>query len=224
MANKRFYLKEITYFILPLLGIFRCIKSYYHCEKIIDTRSIFFKIKLVIMMMLKFYDDMKAKGMLFAFIVFIGLSSCKKEEATGPMGPLPAAVNGWHKANLTMYESFPTSDEECKKYNGCDYPGMFAFLDKPQTLEWVKSHNIISVYTDSTSKYALKTLRLRKNGKTFDAVVYDTCDDKDCNGCCTINAKKGGLNFLIDMEQYTVNRFGSFDGEDVVEWKCLNCK
>lgn len=42
---------------------------------------------------------------------------------------------------------------------------------------------------------------MTKNGKTFDAIIADTCGDKDCGGCCFRNAKGG---FLVDMEYYTV--------------------
>jgi hypothetical protein len=46
-------------------------------------------------------------------------------------------------------------------------------------------------------KYAGKKIRLTKNGKSFVAVIADTCSDKDCNGCCTRNSKNG---FLVDVE------------------------
>lgn len=55
--------------------------------------------------------------------------------------------------------------------------------------------------------YANKKIRLTKNGKTFEALIADTCGDNDCNGCCFRNSKGG---FLVDMEYYTVlNNLGS---------------
>jgi hypothetical protein len=45
------------------------------------------------------------------------------------------------------------------------------------------------------------------------AIVADTCSDRDCNGCCTKNARPTG--FLLDMEYWTVlNNFGSLDTAD----------
>ena len=69
-------------------------------------------------------------------------------------------------------------------------------------------------------KYKLKTFRLRMNGSTIDAVVYDMCSDSDCDGCCTENA--GDIGFLIDIEKYTRERFDG-NGDGVVEWTCLDC-
>ena len=77
-------------------------------------------------------------------------------------------------------------------------------------------------YKSADGAYKQKTLRLRQNGRTIDAVVYDMCSDSDCNGCCTQNA--GDLGFLIDIESYSCKRFttnGDCDG--VVEWTCLDC-
>jgi hypothetical protein len=67
--------------------------------------------------------------------------------------------------------------------------------------------------------YKLKTLRVRQDGRMIDVTVYDACSDSDCNGCCTQNARETG--FLIDLEKYTMQRFGSDDG--IVEWMCLDC-
>ena len=84
------------------------------------------------------------------------------------------------------------------------YPGWFAGYSTQKTLDWVKSNNIISFFDSRdpnganwSTKYARKTIRLTKNGKTFTAIIADTCGDKDCGGCRTRNAKNG---FLVDME------------------------
>ena len=130
----------------------------------------------------------------------------------------------WNKANLTWYTSWPEpGSEECEDYNGCTWAGWFAGLDEQQTEEWVSQHNIIAVHEKDWNTYKLKTFRLKQNGRTIDAVVYDMCSDSDCDECCTENA--GELGFLIDIESYSCKRFtddGDCDG--VVEWTCLDCE
>ena len=133
-----------------------------------------------------------------------------------------AADTVWHQANLTWYTSWPEpGSEECIEYNGCTWAGYFAGVDGQMTEEWVKEHNIIAVHEKDWKKYKLKTFRLRMNGSTIDAVVYDMCSDSDCDGCCTENA--GEIGFLIDIEKYTRERFDG-NGDGVVEWTCLDCE
>ena len=128
----------------------------------------------------------------------------------------------WHQANLTWYTSWPEPDsEECIEYNGCTWAGYFAGVEGQMTEEWVSQHNIIAVHEKDWEKYKLKTFRLRMNGATIDAVVYDMCSDSDCDGCCTENA--GEIGFLIDIEKYTRERFDG-NGDGVVEWTCLDCE
>lgn len=136
-----------------------------------------------------------------------------------------AADTVWNKANLTWYISWPDpGSEECVVYNGCEWAGYFAGLPDQQTEECVSEHNIISIHEKDWGKYKLKTFRLRQNGRTIDATVYDKCADSDCEGCCTKNA--GELGFLIDIESYTCERLsGTKDGCDgVIEWTCLDCE
>lgn len=126
----------------------------------------------------------------------------------------------WQLANLTNYTSYPEpGSEECEDFSGCEWAGQFAFVDGQQTEEWVAAHNIAAVHEDDAGRYALKTLRLRHNGRTIDVTVYDMCADRDCDGCCTQNASQTG--FLIDIESYTMERFGY--GHGLVEWACLDC-
>lgn len=128
----------------------------------------------------------------------------------------------WQQANLTWYTSYPDpNSEECIEYNGCTWAGYFAALDGQQTEEWVQENNIAAVHSKDFEMYELKTLRLRQNGKEIDVKVYDMCADSDCDGCCTTNATQNGLNFLIDIESFTKERFGSGDG--IVEFTCLDC-
>jgi hypothetical protein len=133
-----------------------------------------------------------------------------------------AADTVWHQANLTWYTSWPEpGSEECFEYNGCTWAGYFAGVEGQMTEEWVSQHNIIAVHEKDWEKYQLKTFRLRMNGSTIDAVVYDMCSDSDCDGCCTENA--GEIGFLIDIEKYTRERFDG-NGDGVVEWTCLDCE
>ena len=128
----------------------------------------------------------------------------------------------WHQANLTWYTSWPEpGSEECIEYNGCTWAGYFAGVEGQMTEEWVSQHNIIAVHEKDFEKYKLKTFRLRMNGSTIDAMVYDMCSDSDCDGCCTENA--GEIGFLIDIEKYTRERFDG-NGDGVVEWTCLDCE
>ena len=133
-----------------------------------------------------------------------------------------AADTIWHQANLTWYTSWPEpGSEECIEYNGCTWAGYFAGVEGQMTEEWVSQHNIIAVHEKDWNQYKLKTFRLRMNGSTIDAVVYDMCSDSDCDGCCTENA--GEIGFLIDIEKYTRERFDG-NGDGVVEWTCLDCE
>ena len=137
--------------------------------------------------------------------------------------PTPTPGGGtWRQANLTWFTSYPDpGSEECIKYNGCQWAGYFAFVSGQQSEQWVRDHNIAAVHEKDASTYRLKTLRITQSGRSIDAVVYDMCSDSDCSGCCTANATRNGLNFLIDLESYTMQRFGS--GTGIVSWMCLNC-
>ena len=80
----------------------------------------------------------------------------------------------------------------------------------------VKTHNIISFYdnNDKSGKnfnadYGGKTIRLTRGGKTFDAIIADTCGNDDCENCCRNNAAETRSRFLIDIEKWTLrNHFG----------------
>ena len=126
---------------------------------------------------------------------------------------------GYGKADLTWFESYPDpGSEECIKYNGCAWAGQFAAVSGKQPESWVQANNICAVHEKDFAKYKLKTLRLTQGARTIDVKVYDMCSDSDCDGCCTENAKSG---FLIDVEKYTAERFGTRSG--TVDWVCLDC-
>ena len=158
-----------------------------------------------------------------------GSVSCSSMEMTAPSSSSAlssasetVADTVWHQANLTWYTSWPEpGSEECIEYNGCTWAGYFAGIEGQMTEEWVSQHNIIAVHEKDFETYKLKTFRLRMNGSTIDAVVYDMCSDSDCDGCCTENA--GEIGFLIDIEKYTRERFDG-NGDGVVEWTCLDCE
>jgi hypothetical protein len=139
-----------------------------------------------------------------------------------PTNPPPTGDNlVYKKANLTNFTSYPEpGSDECENYNGCMWAGYFAFVDGKQTENWVMNHNIIAVHSKDANAYKLKTLRLKKGGKQIDAIVYDMCSDSDCSGCCTQNSKSTG--FLIDIEKYTMAKFGN-QGDGTVDWACVNC-
>lgn len=128
----------------------------------------------------------------------------------------------WRRANLTHFTSYPDpGSEECIKFNGCTWAGYFAFVNGKMPESWVAANNIIAIHSKDANQYKLKTFRLRQGSRQIDVKVYDMCADSDCSGCCTTNANQNGLNFLIDIEKYTMQRFGSGDG--IVEWMCLDC-
>jgi hypothetical protein len=150
--------------------------------------------------------------------------SWKTADSTTTPPPPPTDPGGlvWRHANLTNFESYPAPDsDECREFNGCTWEGQFAFVDGKQSENWVMMHNILAVHSRDANTYKLKTLRLKQGSKQIDAVVYDMCSDSDCDGCCTQNANAGGVGFLIDIEKYTMQRFGSGDG--VVDWACVDC-
>ncbi len=100
--------------------------------------------------------------------------------------------------------------EECVKYNGCEYAGLFSFASGKKSEEWVRNNNIIAVHEKHSYWLELKQLRLRTdpNDSTTEIVgtVYDMCADTDCGGCCTRNASEYG--YLIDLEVSTLKRLG----------------
>jgi hypothetical protein len=132
-----------------------------------------------------------------------------------------ASLTAARKANLANFESYRDSDSACGEQR-CPPPGEFAFVEGTQPESWVRSHNIVAVHARDAQAFRLKTLRLRKGSRQIDAVVYDRCFDGDCNGCCTRNANRGGLKFLVEVEKYTMRRLGS--GSGTVEFTCLDCE
>ncbi len=145
----------------------------------------------------------------FVFLMVLFVSSIAQACETAKPSP-------WQKATLTNFTSYPApNSDECLNYNGCKWAGYFAGVQGQKSKWWVKRHNIISVHEKDFNRLKGKTLQLRKNGKYFNATVYDKCANSDCNGCCTRNAKPSGN--LIDLEVHTASRFGFFNGQ--IEWR-----
>lgn len=118
----------------------------------------------------------------------------------------------WQRARLTSYESYPEpGSEECIKYNGCKWEGLFAGVNGKRSENWVAQRNIAAVHQKHWNQFRGKMLRLRQGAREIVVQVLDLCSDSDCNGCCTNNL--GGDGYLIDIEKYTMSRFGSGSGE-----------
>lgn len=127
--------------------------------------------------------------------------------------------SAWYRANLTNYESYPApGSEECLEFNGCTWAGWFYGLPDKKPESWVMANNIAAIHLKDWNWLGLKTLNLRQGSKRITVKVYDGCSDSDCNGCCTQNL--GGDGYLIDLEKYTKNRFGS--GSGIVEFQVCN--
>lgn len=129
-------------------------------------------------------------------------------------------------ASLTYYNSYaaccknnpnydPNADKtECEDDDACRWSGDFAAIGH-KSYDWVKTHNIVAFYDDSDrqgrqfmKKYGGKYIQLTKNGKTFTAIIADTCANSDCNNCCHNNSRPTG--YLVDLEYNTaINIFGS---------------
>lgn len=125
----------------------------------------------------------------------------------------------WYRANLTNYESYPApGSDECVIYNGCLWSGYFYGISGKQPESWVMANNIAAVHLKDWSWMGLKTINLRQGTKRITAKVYDACADSDCSGCCTNNL--AGDGYLIDLEKYTMQRFGS--GSGIVEFQVCN--
>jgi hypothetical protein len=124
--------------------------------------------------------------------------------------------SAWYRANLTHYESYPDpGSEECVVFNGCTWAGQFYGLPDKKPESWVQANNIVAVHMKDWQWLGLKTVNLRQGNKRITAKVYDACSDSDCDGCCTANL--GGDGYLVDIEKYTMQRFGS--GEGTVEFQ-----
>lgn len=118
----------------------------------------------------------------------------------------------WHRATLTNYESYPEpGSEECIAYNGCEWAGQFYGVDGKRSESWIASHNIVAIHLKDWRSFGNKFLQLRQGNRTIVVHALDACSDADCEGCCTANL--GANKYLIDIEKFTMQRFGSGEGD-----------
>jgi hypothetical protein len=159
-------------------------------------------------------------------------ASAKKANIVGK-----AATDG--TAQLTTFTSYPeccpdspvfdpnAPTDECDDFSGCQFMGDFAAIGH-KSFSYVKKHDLVAFYDDSDpdgnnflSDYGGKTIRLTKDGHTFNALIADTCGNDDCDGCCSENSQGG---FLVDMEFWTTKRrIGGPDNADgTIDFEILN--
>ena len=139
-------------------------------------------------------------GLMLSFVCFAQVAAAKM-----------ICKGEWQSARLTNYESYPDPGSvECVKYNGCKWAGQFYGVQGKKSEKWVSRNNIAAVHQKHWRSFGGKSLRLRQNGREIIVKVLDLCADSDCNGCCSNNL--GGDGYLIDIEKYTMERFGSGSG------------
>jgi hypothetical protein len=147
--------------------------------------------------------------------------ACKKSKA-GPNKLDPALCEELGKKNYCSADS----KDECDKYSGCDYQGQMtacgkniisedylktnfvvAFMSKEQAViktrdgriaYWNKNHGKQSIQITLTNK------KDKNKMIVFTAIILDTCDDGDCDGCCSTNM--GSHDALIDIEYASLRR------------------
>lgn len=138
------------------------------------------------------------------------------KDAFAGAGGLSGEGGGWKCATATVFESYPTTQDEKDNYSGDKWAGMFAGVSGKQSREWVASKNIVAVHSRDFPAWKGKTMQIRDpgSGRTLEVQVLDECSDKDCKGCCTENANHDGCGFLIDIEVNTLKRFLGKGGTD----------
>ncbi|MEE9319966.1 MAG: hypothetical protein V3U76_05925 [Granulosicoccus sp.] len=119
----------------------------------------------------------------------------------------------WYTAGLTYYTSYPDpGSEECIEYNGCKWAGQFYGLEDTMSRQWVENNNIVAVHLKDWDWLGLQKIRIRQGNKEIVATVYDACSDADTpDNNCTANM--GTNNYLLDLEDFTMQRFGSHSGD-----------
>ena len=148
-------------------------------------------------------------------------ASCNAQEELPPsnVGTGNDCGTQWHSANITTFSSYPDPNEfECPTAANCPWMGMFKGLDDRQSDSWVRQNNIIAVHSKDYEWLKGKTLKIKQGNREINATVLDECSDSDCAGCCSTNM--GNKDTLIDLERYTMKRFGSHSG--AVEWQICN--
>jgi hypothetical protein len=123
----------------------------------------------------------------------------------------------WNSGRKTYYNSYPDpGSEECIEFNGCHWEGLFAGCSGKRPEAWVAETDIVAVYP-MFEELVHHELCIRSGDRVLVVNVIDTCNDDDCNGCCSQN--QANFDALIDLEFYTNERWGLPDGE--LEWADL---
>ena len=183
----------------------------------------------------------------------VGEKQCSRKVKKGAVARSTQATTlpGWNTGYATYYESYPpcckgepnydpnADTEECDKYDGCEYKGLFAGVDGKLLYEQVRDRNIVSFYDAANQKSGNcakknkeckwwntnvkgKKLVVRNPTTGTEMIVepLDTCNDADTEKKdCTRNANQGG-GTLIDFEINTSKRFwGGAPRNGVIQWK-----
>ncbi len=151
------------------------------------------------------------KNLQQSYLFYVLLITLTLHTLGGEVAPAYGKKGVWYKAHLTWYQSYPDENsEECIAYSGCDYAGLFAFVDYQQSKKWVEKNNIVAVHSDHGKWLGREDLQLRTDledsSSEIIGTVYDVCSDSDCSGCCSRNA--GETGYLIDLEINTLRRMG----------------
>ena len=115
---------------------------------------------------------------------------------------------GWQVGTLSGYDNLSDDDQN---------PGSLA--------EWVGTTQkfltdipVASIHLKDWKISKYHTIQIKRNNVIKNVQSWDLCDDKDCGGCCTKNAKKFGGNFLLDVERRTLKKvFGITKWDQTLE-------
>ena len=115
---------------------------------------------------------------------------------------------------------------ECKDDSGCKWMGLMAACNDNKIPEdYLKTNFVVAFMSKAQSKLKTKdermkywttnnakqnieiTLSYQNKSLTFNAIILDTCDDTDCNGCCSKHM--GNKDALIDIEYESLYRLSN---------------
>lgn len=116
---------------------------------------------------------------------------------------------------------------ECKDYSGCKWMGLMTACGDENKIpvDYLKTNYVVAFISKAQSKLKTRdqrikfwqkhygeqnieiTLSYKNESLTFNAIILDTCDDTDCDGCCSKNM--GDEDALIDIEFESLNRLSN---------------
>ena len=114
----------------------------------------------------------------------------------------------WQVATLSGYDNLGGDDR---------HPGSLA--------EWTGTTDrfltdipVVSIHSKDWKSSKYHVIQIKRNNQIHKVQSWDLCDDRDCGGCCTRNAKKFGGNFLLDVDKRTlINVFGISHWDQTLE-------